>query len=120
MTYVPGQGACLRCLLGNVPSRKSTLSCSQAGILGAVTGILGSLQALEAIKYLLEIGDLLVGKVLHFDGLTMGIRIVPIAKSDPDCTICGNHPTILTLADNREEYEESKCCFTSEQSKDIR
>ncbi len=110
MTYVPEQGPCLRCLLGSVPPRESTITCSQAGVLGAVTGILGSCQALEAIKYLLGIGELLVGKVLRFDGLTMQIRIVNAAHANPDCAVCGNHPTILALADNRREYEEGEYC----------
>lgn len=109
MTYVPGQGPCLRCILENVPPKETALTCSQAGVLGAVTGVLGSLQALEAIKYLLGIGELFVGKVLHFDGLTMQFRIVKIPESNPDCAVCGNRPTILNLIDNKEEYEESVC-----------
>lgn len=109
MTYVPGQGPCLRCLLGGVPPREDTPTCSQTGVLGAVVGVIGSIQALEAIKYLLGIGDLLVGKILQFDGLHVQSRISNIAHSDPDCGVCGNHPTILSLTDNQAEYEESGC-----------
>lgn len=109
MTYIPGQGPCLRCLLGSVPSREDTMTCSQAGVLGAMTGIIGSIQALEAIKYLLGIGELLVGKVLNFDGLNMRTRVANIAHADPECAVCGVHPTIRSLFDNRSEYEERGC-----------
>ncbi|MCH5264319.1 MAG: HesA/MoeB/ThiF family protein [Lachnospiraceae bacterium] len=109
MTYVPGKGPCLRCLLGSVPPAEETLTCSQAGVLGAVTGIIGSIQAAEAIKYLLEIGDLLVGKVLNVDGLRMQFHTTCISKSNPDCSVCGEHPSILTLADNRAEYQVTGC-----------
>lgn len=111
MTYVPENGPCLRCILENVPPKETTLTCSQTGVLGAVTGVLGSLQALEAIKYLLGIGELFVGKVLHFDGLTMQFRVVKLSQSNPDCAVCGNRPTITSLIDNKEEYEESVCSF---------
>lgn len=116
MTYVPGRGPCLRCILENVPPRETTLTCSQAGVLGAVTGVLGSLQALEAIKYLLGIGELFVGKVLHFDGLTMQFRMVKLSESNPDCAVCGICPTIQNLMDNKEEYEESVCSWTPERT----
>ncbi len=110
MTYVPGQGPCLRCLLGGVPPAAETLTCSRSGVLGAVTGVIGSIQALEAVKYLLGIGDLLVGKILSFDGLTMKIRVTDIPRSEPACAVCGTHPDILDLSDNREEYEQDECC----------
>lgn len=109
MTYVPGQGPCLRCLLGKVPP--NTLTCAQAGVLGAVTGVVGSLQALETVKYLLGIGELLVGKVLSFDGLTMRIRVTDIPHSNPDCGVCGEHPVIRTLSDNQKEYGEMCASF---------
>lgn len=114
MTYVPSIGPCLRCILENVPPKETALSCSQDGVLGAVTGVLGSLQALEAIKYLLGIGELLVGKVLYVDGLTMQFRIVKISESNHDCAVCGNRPSIINLIDNKEEYEGNVCSFTCE------
>lgn len=116
MTYVPGQGPCLRCLLGSVPPWEDTVTCSQAGVLGAVTGVIGSLQALEAVKYLLGIGDLLVGKVLAFDGLSMRFHVTEVKHADPGCGVCGEHPTILSLADNRAEYEEHGCSFALPES----
>ena len=106
MTYVPEKNVpCLRCLLGGVPPLEDTLTCSQAGVLGAVTGVIGSVQAMEAVKFLLGKGELLTGKVLHFDGLTMRVRVTDIPHADPHCAVCGEAPTIPSLADNREEYE---------------
>lgn len=113
MTYVPGRGPCLRCLLGSVPP--NTVTCSQAGVLGAVTGVMGSLQALEAVKYLLGIGELLVGKVLSFDGLAMRIRVTDMPRPDPDCGVCGEHPVIRTLSGNQGEYGETACALPTEQ-----
>ena len=110
LTYVPSDSPaekvpCLRCLLGSVPPIQDTLTCSQAGVLGAVTGVIGSLQAMEAVKFLLGKGQLLSGKVLHFDGLTMRVRVTDIPHADKHCAVCGDSPTILSLTDNREEYE---------------
>lgn len=119
MTYVPHQGPCLRCLLDRVPPASETVTCAQAGMLGAVTGVLGSIQALEAIKYLLNIGDLLVGRVLTFDGLSMKTRITELPHSAPRCAVCGSHPTILSLTDNRREYEEESCDLSSINSGDL-
>lgn len=116
MTYVPGQGPCLRCLLGSPPPFEDTVTCSQAGVLGAVTGVIGSIQAIEAVKYLLRIGDLLVGRVLNFHGLTMNIHIAKIPHPNPECGVCGNAPTIRSLSDNREEYEENGCSFAKTQT----
>lgn len=110
MTYVPNGGPCLRCLLGSVPPREQNVSCSEAGVLGAVTGVLGSIQAAEAIKYLLGIGELLGGKILNFDALSMNIRVTKMSKADPHCRVCGENSDILSLAENREEYELQGCC----------
>ena len=109
LTYLPGKGPCLRCLLGNVPTGAPT--CAESGVLGAVTGVVGSLQALEAIKYLLGVGDLLVGRVFRFDGLTMEARVSPFPHRDPECPVCGEHPTVrdLTSPGVREQYEPAGC-----------
>lgn len=103
LTYVPGKGACLRCVLGGVPAEAEY--CSQAGVLGAVPGMLGCVQATEAVKYLLGVGELLVGRVLHIDGLSMRIRTVGLEGAREDCPVCGKRRTVLSLADNRREYE---------------
>ena len=109
MTFVPDRGPCLRCLLGGVPPQEQTLTCSQAGVLGAVTGVIGSIQALEAVKFLLGKGELLVGKVLRFDGLNMKTRVVDFPARNPDCAVCGSQPKISSLMDNQSEYEGSGC-----------
>lgn len=103
MTYVPGRGPCLRCLLDRVPSNAET--CAQIGVLGAVTGILGSIQATEAIKYLLGIGELLTGRLLIIDALSMSVQEVEIGSARAECRVCGAHPAISSLTDNRQEYE---------------
>lgn len=103
MTYVPGRGPCLRCLLGEVPP--NTVTGAGAGVLGAAAGVIGSCQALEAVKCLLGVGDLLTGRVLTFDGLTMAVRVSRVPGADPDCAVCGSHPAIDDLRANRREYE---------------
>lgn len=102
MTYVPGKGPCLRCLLGGVPTGAPT--CAQVGVLGAVVGVMGSTQAIEAVKYLLGTGELLTGRVLRFDGLNMRTRVAGIPHADPDCAVCGGNPAIRSLRDNAGEY----------------
>ena len=109
MTYVPGKGPCLRCLLGNVPSPQETVTCAEAGVLGAVTGIVGSVQALEAVKFILGVGELLTGRVFTIDGLSMNTKVTSIPHSDPDCAVCGNTPTIRSVMGNRKEYEINSC-----------
>lgn len=109
MTYIPNSGPCLRCLLGNVPPHDQNISCSESGVLGAVTGIIGSIQAAEAVKYLLGIGELLSGRILTLDALSMDIRIAKIEKSNPHCRVCGEAPDISSVTGNREEYEINRC-----------
>lgn len=87
MTYVPDKGPCLRCLMGDVP--EYTQTCRMTGVLGAAVGVIGSVQAMEAVKYLTRAGDLLCGKVLSFDGLTMNVRVHSMPGADPDCPVCG-------------------------------
>ena len=105
VTYVPDKKApCLRCLLGSVPHDAPL--CAEVGVLGAVVGVMGCIQATEAVKFLLGKGELLTGRILQFDGLTMQTRITDIPHADKRCAVCGEEPAILTLADNREEYEK--------------
>lgn len=110
MTYVPGKGPCLRCLLGSVPSADGACSCSQAGVLGAVPGIIGGIQALEAIKYIIGAGNLLTGKILRFDGLNTHIHIMNVPNANPECRVCGEHPSVFSVYDNRAEYEAGSGC----------
>lgn len=105
MTYIPGQGPCLRCLLEDIPSPEDSPSCSDVGVLGSVTGIIGSIQATEAIKYLSGSGRLLVGRILNIDALSMDFHTTTISHSSPDCRVCSSNPSIRSLFDNQSEYE---------------
>jgi adenylyltransferase/sulfurtransferase len=95
--FVPGTG-CYRCLFPAPPPPGLVPSCAEAGVLGALTGIMGSIQATEAIKQILEIGEPLVGRLLLVDALTMEFRVVKLHR-DPKCPLCGDEPTITQLID---------------------
>jgi molybdopterin/thiamine biosynthesis adenylyltransferase len=95
-TIVPG-GACLRCLFREPPDMGAVPSCEEAGILGPVTGVVGSFQALEAIKVLLKTGDLLSGRILQFDGLRGSTRVTTFPR-DPDCPACSEKRWITDLS----------------------
>lgn len=107
MTYVPHKAPCLRCLMGEVPHGAAT--CKEVGVLGAAVGVLGSIQAMEAVKYLTGTGELLCGKVFSFDGLTMKVRVHSMAGADPECGVCGKVPAIRSLSENRDDYEMTAC-----------
>jgi adenylyltransferase/sulfurtransferase len=93
-----GAGPCYRCLFRDPPPPELIPSCEQAGVLGVVPGIVGSLQALEAIKLVTGAGEPLIGRLLLFDGLPARFRELPLRR-DPDCPVCGEHPTIRELID---------------------
>jgi adenylyltransferase/sulfurtransferase len=95
--YVPGQG-CYRCLFPAPPPPGMVPSCAEAGVLGALTGIMGSIQATEALKQILGIGDTLVGRLLMVEALGMEFRTVKIRR-DPECPLCGDNPTVTELID---------------------
>ncbi|MGQ9788833.1 MAG: molybdopterin-synthase adenylyltransferase MoeB [Candidatus Hadarchaeaceae archaeon] len=97
MTILPHKGPCYRCLTPEAPSPGAIPSCQEAGVIGALPGIVGSIQAAEVIKYLLGIGDLLVGRILVLDALEMRFEEFEI-KRNPDCPICGDHPVIRDLS----------------------
>ncbi|SJZ78657.1 HesA/MoeB/ThiF family protein [Selenihalanaerobacter shriftii] len=103
-TVVPGQGACYRCLFPEPPSSNSVPSCKEAGVIGVLGGILGTLQATEAIKYILDEGELLTSQLLTYDALAMNFRKIDLEKRD-DCEICGSNPEIKELID----YEQGVC-----------
>ena len=96
MTYVPGN-ACYRCVFNEAPPKNAVASCSQAGVLGSIAGILGTIQATEALKYLTGTGDLLTNRMLVFDALKMTFREVKF-KPVKSCRVCGENPSITTLS----------------------
>jgi thiazole biosynthesis adenylyltransferase ThiF len=104
MTYVPGQGPCYRCAFKNPPPKDAVPTCKQAGVIGAMAGVIGCLQAMEAIKYITGAGELLTGSLLTYDALKMEFRKIKIPK-DEHCAICGSEPTIDHLID----YEQAEC-----------
>ena len=105
MTYVPGQGPCYRCVFRDPPPKDAVPTCKQAGVIGAMGGVIGSLQAMEAIKYILGKGDLLTGSLLTYDALKMQFRKVPLPHNTDNCPVCGKNPTITELID----YEQAEC-----------
>ncbi|MEN9704505.1 MAG: hypothetical protein RLZZ393_384, partial [Pseudomonadota bacterium] len=95
MTYVPGRGPCYRCLF---PDAEKALvpSCAEAGVLGVLPGVMGSLQATEAIKLVLGIGEPLIGRFLVYDALTLRFQEFRFARRQ-DCAVCGDNPRITSL-----------------------
>jgi len=89
MTVRPHTSACYRCVFGAPPPPETVVTCSQAGILGPVAGLLGTLQAIEAIKFITHAGELLVNQLLVVDTLTMSMRKVSVKRSE-SCSACGN------------------------------
>lgn len=100
------RGPCYRCLFREPPPPGLVPNCAEGGVLGVLPGIIGSLQALEAIKLVSGVGQSLVGRLVLFDGLSLRFRELKL-KKHPECPICGEHPTITGLID----YEEF-CGYT--------
>ena len=91
MTVLPGKGPCYRCVFRDVPPPGSVQTTDEVGVLGSVAGVMGTIQATEAIKYLLNHGSLLVGRLLTWDALAMVFREVRLPP-DTRCSVCGNEP----------------------------
>lgn len=91
-------GPCYRCLFPEPPEPGMVPSCAEGGVIGVLPGIVGSLQANEAIKLILGIGDSLVGRLVHFDALRFRFREFQL-KRDPQCPVCGEEPTVTELID---------------------
>lgn len=103
MTHVPGS-ACYRCIFPEPPAENEVDTCSRVGVLGSVVGIMGSIQATEAIKYLTGVGELLTDKLLLVDALTMNFQCLQFMPNR-ECALCGEHPTINEL----KEYSFQPC-----------
>src|SRR2546426_5986237 len=96
--FKPFEGPCYRCLFHQPPPPELAPSCAEAGVLGVLPGVIGTIQANEALKLLLGIGEPLVGRYLLFDALDATFREVRLRR-DPECPVCGEHPTITEYID---------------------
>lgn len=92
------RGPCYRCLFPTPPPPATVPTCAEGGVLGVLPGIIGAMQAAEALKLLLEIGDPLIGRLLIFDALAMRTHELHLTR-DPACPLCGEHPTLTELID---------------------
>jgi molybdopterin/thiamine biosynthesis adenylyltransferase/rhodanese-related sulfurtransferase len=99
--FHPGEGPCYRCLFPEPPPPDMAPSCQEAGVLGVLPGLVGCIQALEAMKLILGVGKPLIGRLAHIETLGMEIRLMKLRR-DPACPMCGDNPTISELID----YEE--------------
>jgi len=113
MTILPGKSPCYRCLFAEPPPPGAVPSCQEGGILGAVAGALGVLQANEVLKFILNIGELLAGRLLIFNALDSTFRTVKVPR-DSNCLICSDHPKITKLIDYQEfcSLKVNKDCST--------
>ena len=109
ITVLPGESTCYRCIFDSPPPPDAVPSCSQAGVLGVLAGVIGSLQATETIKYLLGLGNLLTDALLTYDALTMEFRRVEFNRN-PACGLCGENPKITTLKDEQQVVCDLKSC----------
>lgn len=110
-------GPCYRCLLPNMPSAGSVPSCQEAGVLGVLPGIIGSMQAMETLKLILGIGTMPLGKLTCYDALNSSVRSIKLNR-DPQCRLCGDSPEITSVS-NVETTASESCDFTSEHMESI-
>jgi len=96
--FNPYVGPCYRCMIPEPPPAELAPSCAEAGVLGVLPGIVGSIQALEAIKLILELGDPLVGRLLTYDSMDQSFRTFKVRR-DPECPACGEHAGEIIIAD---------------------
>lgn len=105
-TFVPGAGPCYRCLFPEPPPAEFAPSCQEAGVLGVVPAIIGSMQSIEALKLLLGVGTPLVGRLVAYDALKQTFRELKYRR-DPDCASCGPE----ALGELQPEYTEMACAM---------
>ena len=104
-TIIPHEGPCYRCIFKNPPPPDAVPTCKQAGVIGAMAGVIGSLQAMEAVKYITGAGELLSGYLLTYDALKMEFHKIKLPPRGRGCAVCSDEPTITTLTD----YEQKAC-----------
>ncbi|RBM06027.1 HesA/MoeB/ThiF family protein [Novacetimonas cocois] len=108
-TFRPHEGGpCYRCLYPSAPPAGMVPSCAEAGVFGAVTGVMGTLQATEVLKEILGIGEGLSGRLLIWDALAMRFHTITL-PADPDCRLCGPHATIRDLSAHRAHTHGPAC-----------
>jgi molybdopterin/thiamine biosynthesis adenylyltransferase/rhodanese-related sulfurtransferase len=110
--FKPKEGPCYRCLFPQPPPPELAPSCAEGGVLGVLPGIVGSLQANEALKLALGIGDPLVGRLLLFDALETQFTEIALRR-DPECPVCGENPTITEYIDYVEFCARPRTAVTS-------
>lgn len=106
LTHLP-ETTCYRCVFHSPPPPNAVPTCSQAGVLGAIAGMLGTIQAAEALKFLTQTGDLLTNRLLTFNAKTMNFRTVNV-KKNKKCPVCGEHPSITELVESEQAVCELK------------
>lgn len=97
-TFAPGHGPCYRCLYPEPPPAHLAPSCAEAGVLGVLPGIIGTIQATEAIKLILGQGEPLIGRLLMYESLGMKFRSLKLRR-DPECIVCGEKPSVTEYID---------------------
>ena len=114
MVVKPGEGPCLRCLFPEPPPPGLIPSCQEAGVLGALAGVIGLIQATETLKLILGIGEPLVSKFILFDALQMNLTKLNVRRNE-DCPVCGENPKIKELTDYERfcESHSSTALFVS-------
>jgi molybdopterin/thiamine biosynthesis adenylyltransferase len=106
MTILPGESPCYRCIFPSPPPPGAIPTCSQAGVLGVLPGVIGTIQATEAIKYLLGVGKLLAGRLLVYDAEDLDFYTSPLSRQKR-CPLCGENPVITEL---RDEVDAMNVC----------
>ncbi|MCR5687022.1 MAG: molybdopterin-synthase adenylyltransferase MoeB [Lachnospiraceae bacterium] len=104
-TILPGEGPCYRCIFRDPPPKDAVPTCKQAGVIGAMGGVIGSLQAMEAVKFITGVGELLSGYLLTYDALKMEFHKIKLPPRGKGCAVCSDTPEITQLID----YEQAAC-----------
>ncbi|MCR5302392.1 MAG: molybdopterin-synthase adenylyltransferase MoeB [Lachnospiraceae bacterium] len=104
-TIIPKVSPCYRCIFKNPPPKGAVPTCREAGVIGAMGGVIGSLQAMEAVKYITGTGELLAGYLLTYDALKMEFHKIKLPPRGKGCDVCSDTPKITELID----YEQAAC-----------